>query len=125
MTDSDQRWYDEAAGPLVRLYAVTTGRAHVGSEQRLDLMTVIHALPDAGHDPVLSPEQAAILHLCRPRPHPVADIASDSGLPLAVVRVLLSDLLAMGLIRATPPVPPARLPDARILRKVIDGLRAL
>ena len=125
MSDSDPRWYDEAAGPLVRLYAVTAGRARVSSEQRLDLMTVIHALPDTGHDPVLSPEQAAILRLCRPRPHPVADIASDSELPLTVVRVLLSDLLAMGLIRATPPVPPARLPDARILRRVIDGLRAL
>jgi hypothetical protein len=126
MTDSDQRWYDEEAGPLVRLYAVTTGRARVGSAQRLDLMTVIHALPpDAGHDLVLSPEQAAILRLCGTRPHPVADIASDSELPLTVVRVLLSDLLAAGLIRATPPVPPARLPDARILRRVIDGLRAL
>lgn len=125
MTDSDKRWYDEEAGPLVRLYAVTAGRARVGGEQQLDLMTIIHALPDAGHDPVLSPEQAAILRLCRPRPHPVADIASDAGLPLTVVRVLLSDLLAAGLVRATPPVPPARLPDARILRRVIDGLRAL
>ncbi|MFJ6631819.1 DUF742 domain-containing protein [Streptomyces sp. NPDC091376] len=124
MTDPDSRWYDEEAGPLVRLYAVTTGRARPSGE-RLDLMTVIHALPQTGPDPVLPPEQTAILRLCRPRPHPVADIASDSGLPLAVVRVLLGDLLEAGLIRATPPVPPAQLPDARILRRVIDGLRAL
>ncbi|MFB6706481.1 DUF742 domain-containing protein [Streptomyces sp. NPDC056333] len=124
MNDSDRRWYDEEAGPLVRLYAVTAGRARSGSEH-LDLMTVIHALPSPGYDPMLSPEQAAILRLCSPRPHPVADIASDSGLPLAVVRVLLSDLLEAGLIRATEPVPPAQLPEARILRRVIDGLRAL
>ncbi|MFC5804268.1 DUF742 domain-containing protein [Streptomyces formicae] len=125
MTDADRRWYDEEAGPLVRLYAVTAGRARPGGE-RLDLMTVIHAVPpDAGGDPVLSPEQTAILRLCSPRPHPVADIASDSGLPLTVVRVLLGDLLEAGLIRATPPVPPAQLPEARILRRVIDGLRAL
>jgi hypothetical protein len=125
MTDSDQRWYDEEAGPLVRLYAVTAGRARADSEQQLDLMTAIHATPDTSQAPVLSPEQTAILRLCRPRPHSVADVASDSGLPLTVVRVLLSDLLAMGLIRATPPVPPAQLPDAHILRRVIDGLRAL
>ncbi|MEU6573936.1 DUF742 domain-containing protein [Streptomyces sp. NPDC046805] len=131
MSDSDQRWYDAEAGPLVRLYAVTAGRARVAGEQQLDLMTVIHADPDApdaseaGHEPPLSPEQQAILRLCSPRPHPVADIASDSGLPLTVVRVLLGDLLALRLIRATPPVPPAQLPDARILRRVIDGLRAL
>lgn len=73
-------------------------------------MTVIHALPYKGYDPMLSPEQAAILRLCSPRPHPVADIASDSGLPLAVVRVLLSDLLEAGLIRATEPVPPTNSP---------------
>lgn len=125
MTDSDQRWYDAEAGPLVRLYAVTAGRARAGGEHRLDLMTVIHASPDGGDDPVLSPEQEAIFRLCTSRPHPVADIASDSGLPLTVVRVLLSDLLAMDLIHATPPVPRAQLPDARILRRVIDGLRAL
>lgn len=126
MTDSTPHWYDDEAGPMVRLYAMTAGRARPSSEA-FELMAVVQADPgpDGADLPVLSPEQHAILALCGDRPRPVADIASDSGLPLGVVRVLLSDLLAEGLIHVNRPVPPAQLPDAHILKEVIDGLRAL
>ncbi|MFH8573612.1 DUF742 domain-containing protein [Streptomyces sp. NPDC017993] len=124
MTDSTPHWYDDEAGPMVRLYAMTAGRARPSSEA-FDLMAVVQAEDPPGEVPVLSPEQRSILALCGERPRPVADVASDSGLPLGVVRVLLSDLLAEGLIRVNRPVPPAQLPDAHILREVIDGLRAL
>ncbi|MGW2630576.1 DUF742 domain-containing protein [Streptomyces chattanoogensis] len=133
MTDSTPHWYDDEAGPMVRLYAMTAGRARPSSEA-FELMAVVRAesRPDddagAGPDgdgPALSPEQRTVLALCGERPRPVADIASDSGLPLGVVRVLLSDLLAAGLIQVNRPVPPAQLPDAHILKEVIDGLRAL
>ncbi|MEV0372850.1 DUF742 domain-containing protein [Streptomyces sp. NPDC050636] len=127
MTDSTPHWYDDEAGPMVRLYAMTAGRARPGSAA-FDLMAVVHAdsLPGPdGEGSALSPEQYAIHALCAERPRPVAEVASDSGLPLGVVRVLLSDLLAEGLIHVNRPVPPAQLPDAHILREVIDGLRAL
>jgi hypothetical protein len=55
----------------------------------------------------------------------VAEIAADSELPVGVVRVLLGDLLDAGLIHVSHPVPPALLPDERILREVINGLQAL
>ncbi|AJT62696.1 hypothetical protein T261_1008 [Streptomyces lydicus] len=133
MTDSTPHWYDDEAGPMVRLYAMTAGRARPSSEA-FELMAVVRAesRPDDdagdgpdGDGPALSPEQRTILTLCGDRPRPVADIASDSGLPLGVVRVLLSDLLVAGLIQVNRPVPPAQLPDAHILKEVIDGLRAL
>ncbi|MFE0374543.1 DUF742 domain-containing protein [Streptomyces inhibens] len=124
MTDSTPHWYDDEAGPVVRLYAMTAGRARPSSAA-FELMAVVHIESGPDEVPVLSPEQRAILVLCGDRPRPVAEIASDSGLPLGVVRVLLSDLLTEGLIRVDRPVPPAQLPDAHILREVIDGLRAL
>ncbi|MFJ9848470.1 DUF742 domain-containing protein [Streptomyces sp. NPDC101150] len=125
MTDSTPHWYDDEAGPMVRLYAMTAGRARPGSEA-FELMAVVGTGSRPADDtPVLSPEQHTILALCGERPRTVADIASDSGLPLGVVRVLLSDLLAAELIQVTPPVPPAQLPDAHVLKEVIDGLRAL
>ncbi|MCF3145047.1 DUF742 domain-containing protein [Streptomyces platensis] len=124
MTDSTPHWYDDEAGPMVRLYAMTAGRARPSSAA-FELMAVVQAEPRPDEDPTLSPEQQAIYRLCDERPRPVAEVASDSGLPLGVVRVLLSDLLAEGLIRVNRPVPPAQLPDAHILREVIDGLRAL
>ena len=55
----------------------------------------------------------------------MADLASDCGLPLGVVRVILSDLLEAGCVRVSGPTVPADLPDERILREVINGLRAL
>jgi len=39
--------------------------------------------------------------------------------------VLLGDLLEAGYVKVSRPVPPAQLPDERILREVIEGLRAL
>ncbi|MEU9118293.1 DUF742 domain-containing protein [Streptomyces sp. NPDC048506] len=132
MTDSTPHWYDDEAGPMVRLYAMTAGRARPSSTA-FELMAVVRAeprpggetRPDGDDPPALSPEQQAILALCGEGPRPVAEIASDSGLPLGVVRVLLSDLLAVGLIRVNRPVPPAQLPAAHLLKEVIDGLRAL
>ncbi|MEU5959481.1 DUF742 domain-containing protein [Streptomyces sp. NPDC047525] len=123
MTGDTPQWYDDDAGPLVRLYAMTQGRARPSSGA-FDLMAVVHTVPDLAPPP-LSPEQRSLHLLCEQRPRPVADVASESGLPLGVVRVLLADLLAAGLIRVTPPVPPARIPEPDLLRKVIDGLREL
>ncbi|GHF33951.1 hypothetical protein GCM10018790_09560 [Kitasatospora xanthocidica] len=124
------RWYDDEAGPLVRPYTMTRGRTGAGGQQ-LDLIAVVvcdpaHPVfaPDAPEPPV-GPEQARILALCRGTPLSVAELAADLDLPVGVVRVLLGDLLAAGLIRVSRPVPPALLPDERILQEVIHGLRAL
>ncbi|MFJ3583002.1 DUF742 domain-containing protein [Streptomyces sp. NPDC090127] len=125
MSDDDGRWYDDDAGPLVRLYAMTSGRARPAGAEQFDLMTLVHGCVPPDRAPLLSPEEAQLHRLCGARPRPVADMASEAGLPLAVVRVLLGNLLHAGLIRVTPPVPPAQLPDSRILKRVIDGLRAL
>jgi Protein of unknown function (DUF742) len=117
-------WYDEQAGPLVRLYALTRGRARP-SPVLLDLLSLVTAEHDPAHDPMLSPEQAAVLTLCRIRPRSVADLAADLDLPLGVTRMILTDLLEYGNIRVTRPVRPTALPDERLLQEVINGLRAL
>jgi hypothetical protein len=127
---SDRHWYDDDAGPLVRLYALTQGRTRPAS-QAFDLIALIRSEPPYGPDdpygmdPGLAPEPAAILELCRHQPQSVAEIAADCELPVGVVRVLLGDLLDAGLIHVSHPVPPAMLPDERILREVINGLQAL
>lgn len=121
--------YDDEAGPLVRLYAMTAGRARTGNgAERLDLMAIVRATPFPSPRAPLPPEQRDLLALCERGPCPVADLASDSGLPLGVVRVLLGDLAANGLVRITPPDTTSGTgsrPDVRLLREVIHGLRAL
>jgi hypothetical protein len=117
-------WYDEEAGPLVRLYAVTGGRAR-SAALVFDLMALVAAASSPHDDPTLGPEQVAVLELCALGPRSVAEIAAECDLPIGVTRVLLGDLLEIGHIRVRQPVPQARLIDQAILQEVIDGLRAL
>ena len=109
---------------MVRPYALTRGRTRPTGEA-LDLIAIITAVRGARPDPAeLGPEHLAVLRLCR-LPASVADLAADLDLPLGVVRILLGDLSEQHLISIHHPIPPARLPDARVLREVVDGLRRL
>ncbi|NYI08190.1 DUF742 domain-containing protein [Allostreptomyces psammosilenae] len=129
MAPDTPRWFDDAAGRVVRPYAMTGGRTRPTAEV-FDLISMVVTEEDVQVDDTeegleLGPEHQTILDLCHRAPQSVADIASDLDLPVGVVRVLLSDLLDGRMIRVTRPVPPAQLPDERILREVIHGLRAL
>jgi hypothetical protein len=119
-----ERWLDEAAGPLVRPYALTGGRARPRGEP-LDIVAILigSGRPVPGHVR-LTREQQRLLALCR-RPNTVADLASELDLPLGVVGVLVEELLEHGLIEVTRAVAPAARPDPLLLRRVIDELRAL
>ncbi|CDR15423.1 DUF742 domain-containing protein [Streptomyces iranensis] len=122
------RWFDDAAGPVVRPYAMTRGRTRSAAEEKLDLIAVVVA-DSAAHrtvaDQTLSPEHIDIVELSRDSPQSVAELAAELDLPIGVIRVLIGDLLHAALVRVSRPVPPAELPDERILREVINGLRAL
>ncbi|PSM41063.1 DUF742 domain-containing protein [Streptomyces dioscori] len=123
------QWYDSEAGPLVRPYAMTGGRTESGpAGVRFDLIALVTldaGVPEADAHTALGPEHRALVELCRAETQSVAELAADTDLPVGVVRVLLGDLLELGCVTVSRPVPPARLPDERILREVIDGLRAL
>ncbi|WP_460062149.1 DUF742 domain-containing protein [Streptomyces sp. YKOK-I1] len=122
------QWYDNEAGPLVRPYAMTGGRTKPGpTGVRFDLIALVTLDPEApdADGPALGPEHHALIDLCRTETQSVAELAAGADLPVGVVRVLLGDLLELGLVTVSRPVPPAHLPDERILREVIEGLRAL
>ncbi|MEU8977121.1 DUF742 domain-containing protein [Streptomyces sp. NPDC048309] len=123
------QWYDNEAGPLVRPYAMTGGRTTPGpTGVRFDLIALVSldtGAPGVGDDISLGPEHRVLIELCRIETQSVAELAADADLPVGVVRVLLGDLLELGCVTVSRPVPPAQLPDERILREVIEGLRAL
>ncbi|MGW1077361.1 DUF742 domain-containing protein [Streptomyces sp. NPDC002537] len=133
-TGGTVRWYDDAAGPVVRPYAMTRGRTRGAAGTELDLIAVViaeEALAGpagaalARADRTLSPEHLDIVELARTRPQSIAELAAGLDLPVGVVRVLVGDLLEARFVRVTRPVPPAELPDESVLRDVIDALRAL
>lgn len=125
----DERWFDDDAGPVVRLFSVTRGRAARPVDEGLfDLISLVRAVdagdgPDPG--PALDSTHHALLALCRDEPLSVAELGSYTDLPVSVVRVLLGDLHDAGLITVTRPVALAHRPDEQLLRDVIHGLRAL
>ncbi|MET8451740.1 DUF742 domain-containing protein [Streptomyces sp. NPDC005209] len=127
--DQGSQWYDIEAGPLVRPYAMTGGRTRPGpTGVRFDLIALVALDPGApvvDDDTALGPEHRTLIDLCRTETQSVAELAADADLPVGVVRVLLGDLLELGCVTVSSPVPPAQLPDERILREVIEGLRAL
>jgi DNA-directed RNA polymerase specialized sigma24 family protein len=130
MTSESDRWYDDAAGPVVRPYAMTRGRTSHAAEAKLDLIALVLAQDDEADaevddDRTLSPEHLDIVEHCRVQSVSVAELAADLDLPVGVVRVLIGDLLEAGHVLVHQPVPPAELPDESILREVINGLRAL
>lgn len=115
---------EQEEGPLLRPYTITRGRTRPTGPE-FDLMTIIRTAPAAYRGVSgLAPEHWRILQLCR-GPSSVADLASELGLSLNVVRILLSDLRDQELITARPPATVAQLPEERLLREVIQGLQAL
>ncbi|MDQ0989372.1 DUF742 domain-containing protein [Streptomyces sp. V3I7] len=127
--EQGSQWYDGEAGPLVRPYAMTGGRTEPGSTGvRFDLIALVTLDPGISavdDDTALGPEHRSIIDRCRTETQSVAELAAGTDLPVGVVRVLLGDLLELGWVTVSRPVPPAHLPDERILREVIEGLRAL
>jgi predicted ArsR family transcriptional regulator len=89
-----------------------------------DVISMAYAVTTAA--PVtteLEPEHFAVHQLCA-RPMSVADLAARLELPLAVIRVLLTDLREQGMIKTRQPRPEGPT-DIRLLRQVADGLRRL
>lgn len=125
VSGSQHDWLDAEAGPVVRPYAVTAGRVRPATG-KFDLMAFVVAGPPGAGEPQVSlqPEHRAIVAMTQ-RPLSVAEVAARLDLAVGVVRVLLGDLLAAGLISLYEPPETAGLPNEDILRAVVEGLRAL
>ncbi|MEG3637075.1 DUF742 domain-containing protein [Micromonospora palythoicola] len=118
-------WLDDDAGPVVRPYTLTGGRARPSTDG-LDLVAYVLAKPDPdlAAYPELHPEHRLLVELAG-RGTPVVELAADLDLAIGVVRVLLGDLLSRGLVAVHQPPRATYLPDNDILKAVVDGLRAL
>ncbi|MGC4805975.1 DUF742 domain-containing protein [Micromonospora sp. DT233] len=121
---TQEQWVDDNAGPVVRPYAVTRGRARpvTGTFDLISLVTATRSEVPA--EVGLGPEHLAIVLLCQ-RIQSVAEVAAHLDLPVGTIRVLLGDLAARDLVEVREPRATAGLPDDSIFEAVINGLRAL
>ncbi|MGH3324369.1 MAG: DUF742 domain-containing protein [Streptomyces sp.] len=127
-TSSNPQWFDKEAGFTTRPYAITGGRT-IPSRSDLTLITQVVGSESRTDQETRreQPESAAILELVERRPLAIVEIASYLDLPASVVRVLCGDLADRSLILVKKPGLEKSTPDehARVLRKVIDGIRKL
>ncbi|MFF2085377.1 DUF742 domain-containing protein [Nocardia sp. NPDC058176] len=123
MTRQDNSWFDDAAGPLIRPYAITRGRT-MGAAHDLDVATLV-TTSGLTHRPRPEQEYESIIAVCQV-PLSVAEVAASLRLPLAVTKILVGDLIGEGhLIFRAPVHTEAGAGDLNILRAVLDGIRRL
>jgi Protein of unknown function (DUF742) len=118
MSESDEPW---DADPE-RLYVITRGRSGTPDNAAIDLVTLI--VSRSGPTPGMQPEHLAILRMCQ-SPLSVAEISAYVRLPVSVVTVLVTDLLADSRVEARALVPRAQLPEPSLIEAVMHGLQKL
>lgn len=125
MTTPREPWFDDAAGPLIRPYAVTGGRTN-SNWRDLDMITLVVAARWDPHVERMGYEHGVIVRLCG-NPISVAEISAGLSLPLAVTKILVGDLIESGylIFRAPPSPAPTHSPDLKLLQAVLDGVRRL
>ncbi|MBF6212378.1 DUF742 domain-containing protein [Nocardia puris] len=124
MSEERESWFDEEAGPLVRLYAVTRGRSG-GVRHELNMLTLVaHSGSRALRR--TEPEYAEIVRLSR-TPQSVAEISARLGLPLTATKILVGDLIDDGVLdhRDPDPTPAAGSQQMDMLRAVLKGIQSL
>ncbi|MFE9442248.1 DUF742 domain-containing protein [Streptomyces sp. NPDC006602] len=112
----------------VRPYTITQGRTAPARDDLtlITLVTTVEPPPGRAGLRGLQPEHRSILQQCR-TPAAVAEIAAELNLPVAVTKILIDDLVALGRATTRPPIAVAvgNTLDMTLLRAVRDGLRRL
>jgi hypothetical protein len=114
-------------GPsLVRPYSRTGGRTKPGRDLALEaLVSTTASGRDAWHSPLLTPEHTSVIELCSGTVS-VAEIAARLAVPLGVARVIIADMVDLGLVEVMKTA--ATTGDERdpaFLRRVLSGLQRL
>jgi hypothetical protein len=111
-------------GRVVPAYALTRGRTRSAGPD-LPLETLVTATEyGLRRFPGLQSERRMIVELCG-GPMSVAELASYLRIPVGVARVLVSDLASSGYLAVHLPYGAGdEGPDAAILERLLDGLRA-
>jgi hypothetical protein len=108
---------------VVPAYALTRGRTR---SQGVDLpIEALLTVTKLGQEraPTLHMERRTILGLCAGMTS-VAELAAHLHVPVGVARVLVGDLAASGYLDVHLPRGTADGPDAAVLERLLEGLRA-
>ncbi|MGH3797243.1 MAG: DUF742 domain-containing protein [Pseudonocardiaceae bacterium] len=109
---------------LVRPYSWTRGRTRPVQDLALETLVSTSSLARDVTGTV-SIEHRAIAELCA-EVRSVAEVAALLALPLGIARVLLADMIDLGLVRAHDnPLVPGSQPGLELMERVLAGLHRL
>jgi hypothetical protein len=111
----------EYDGQIVRPYARTGGRTRSNIALELETMLTLNTRQLPAY---LSSEHEAICRLCR-QTVSVAEVAAYQALPVGAARVLISDMVELGLIAATTTSTDPSGPTVDLMRRILEGLHRL
>lgn len=117
---------DGATPSLVRPYARTRGRTRPTREYEIEALVVSRAEGvDTGSMSLVDPEHGQVIELCRETVS-IAEIAAALGHPIGVTRVIVADMVELGLVDVLD-TSAARGDerDPAFLRRVLSGLQRL
>ncbi len=112
----------EARSSRVRPYALTGGRTRSRHQLLVETMISVPAY-DGEFSSSLLPESHSVYERAR-QPVSIAELSATLSIPLGVIRVLVSDLAAEGMIFIHPTGHAYRY-DHNILERILDGLNKL
>ena len=131
-----ERWNQPADGSppdedgqfasLVRPYAWTAGRTRPVKELAIEALVEARTASSQAEEGMRA-EHRRIVQLCE-RPRSVAEVAAMMDVPLGVIRVLLGDMAALGMVlvhQAGTETDNDAGPDLPVLERLLDGLRRL
>jgi Protein of unknown function (DUF742) len=125
MTRWDDAWYDDDAGPLIRVYGrVGVGRAALDHSDRIDLSAMICTLPSAPDQPDLSSEQSTVLRLARD-PISLSEVAVCLAMPVGAVQLLIAGMRDAGLVTVPRSRGGGSDPSPDQLQRLLSGLQSL
>ena len=116
----------DGAASLVRPYARTGGRTKPGRELDLEALVLPPANGrEAWESPLLSPEHNTVIEICQSSVS-VAEIAAQLRVPLGVARVIIADMVDLGLVEVLKTAAAdGDERDPAFLRRVLSGLQRL
>ena len=111
---------------MVRPYSRTGGRTRPGRDLDLEaLVSTTGSGRDAWSSPLLNPEHTSVIELCSGTVS-VAEIAARLHTPLGVARVIIADMVELGLVEVLGTANASGDErDPAFLRRVLSGLQRL
>ncbi len=113
-----------AGASAVRPYAWTRGRTKSGLDLAIEALV---STSQRGRDQMglLQMEHRSVAELCE-QTRSVAEVAAMLSLPLGVARVLLGDMVGLGVVTVHQTASSAgNVPDLALMERVLSGLRRL